>query len=527
MDHVFVGLPDNYAKTYLYERHESQAGKLIKVKQVLWGDFLYVDDDHPYDESSEWTMVVWHPNNPEKRREYRIKTAHVKRERPLEIIFVDVGQGDGSILITPERDENERIIVIDAGEKDHMLEFLGKRFGGYRKGLLFHAAVITHPDKDHYLGFDRIFSHPLVHFENIYHNGLVERPEMFGFEQLGAMEEDPDSGINYLVDLAVDHADIEAIYGDPVVIPAGKNEKLFPQVVRGALDNGGFTRPDGTEGHVKFSMLSTAHGEMDAEGRSWMHGFGRDSGRKYWIEILGPVVEPDAQGNPRLRKISAYGKTKNGHSVLLKLTYGKFRILFGGDLNEPAEKFLLKHYTDTPRWPRKQQDRDEMVEQAKDVFEADVMKVCHHGAADVTDEFLSAVNPAAFVISSGDAEGHVHPRPDLLGRLGRLGRGESPILLSTELQRSTREKEDAKLVSKLRDDIAKQIVSQTATREKRIGDSIDILGATNVLVDGAIYVKTDGERLIAAFRIETGSEKKKWFYFAYKFEGEELVLAKK
>lgn len=526
MDHVFVGLPDDYSKTYLYERHLSSTGKLITVKQVLWGDFLYVDNAHPYDANSEWTMIVWHPNNPEKRREYRVKTAHVARKRPLEIIFVDVGQGDGSILITPERDENERIIVIDAGEKDHMLEFLGKRFGGYRKGLVFHAAVITHPDKDHYLGFERIFSHPLVHFENIYHNGLVERPGLSGFAQLGAMEADPVSGIDYLVDLATDHAAIEQIYGAPVVIAEGRNEKLFPQVIRGALDNGRFTREDNTQGSVQFSMLSTKHGEIDADSNSWMPGFGPDSGRDYKIQILGPVVEPDDQGNPRLRKISAYGKTKNGHSVLLKLTYGSFRILFGGDLNEPAEKFLLKHYSGFSRWPRKQEDRDAMVAAANDVFESDVMKVCHHGAADVTDEFLAAVNPAAFVISSGDAEGHVHPRPDLLGRLGRMGRGDSPVLLSTELQRSTREKEDEKLVTKLKDDIAKQLSSVTETRSRRIEDAIGILGGSNVLVDGAIYVKTDGQRLIAAFRTETGSEKKKWFYFAYEMKDGELVLAK-
>ena len=66
----------------------------------------------------------------------------------------------------------------------------------------------------------------------------------------------------------------------------------------------------------------------------------------------------------------------------------------------------------------------------------------------------------------------------------------------------------------------------TKARSERIAEAIAILGGTNVLVDGAIYVKTDGERMIAAFRTETGSEKKKWFYFGYEFDGDELVLAK-
>ena len=35
----------------------------------------------------------------------------------------------------------------------------------------------------------------------------------------------------------------------------------------------------------------------------------------------------------------------NGHSVLLRLHYEKFKVLFGGDLNDKAEKFLLGNYT--------------------------------------------------------------------------------------------------------------------------------------------------------------------------------------
>jgi len=43
------------------------------------------------------------------------------------------------------------------------------------------------------------------------------------------------------------------------------------------------------------------------------------------------------------------------------------------------------------------------------------------------------------------------------------------------------------------------------------------LGRSNVEVYGAIYLKTDGERLMTAFRIETGSQTKKWFSFRYRF----------
>ena len=54
--------------------------------------------------------------------------------------------------------------------------------------------------------------------------------------------------------------------------------------------------------------------------------------------------------------------------------------------------------------------------------------------------------------------------------------------------------------------------------------NISRLARTNVDVYGAIYVKTDGERRITAFKIESGSDLEKWFYFEYEIEGDELVL---
>ena len=51
------------------------------------------------------------------------------------------------------------------------------------------------------------------------------------------------------------------------------------------------------------------------------------------------------------------------------------------------------------------------------------------------------------------------------------------------------------------------------------------LAKTNVDVYGAIYLKTDGERLITAFKIEASSDTDKWFYYEYAFTpGGELVL---
>ena len=44
----------------------------------------------------------------------------------------------------------------------------------------------------------------------------------------------------------------------------------------------------------------------------------------------------------------------------------------------------------------------------------DVAKGCHHGSDDVSFEFLQAMGAACTVISSGDNEGHSHPRPTVV-----------------------------------------------------------------------------------------------------------------
>ncbi len=502
MAHKFVNLGHKGKKVYLYKFNTSTQ-KFSAIRQVLWGDWLSIDENHDFSAIGPgWLAVQWAPNSPNSQILY-IKEEHTIDKRPLEVIFLDVGQGDGAVLITPEEGADEKIMVIDAGEGNHMQKFLHGRFKAYR-GFQFDAAILTHPDKDHYLGFKDLFADHNVGFNTIYQNGLVEKPVKGQFEKVGGLTEDPNTGIKYVTNLATTKTDIENRFGNHVDL--GRYQ--FPPVMNNALNNPNIH---------DFKMLSTFPGHCVHEnGRNYMPSFAPSDQRGYSIEVLGPVTETDANGNPRLRKISAYGKTKNGHSVILRLHFGKYKMLFGGDLNKPAEKYLLKHYTGLKRFPRKGSTANtEMIAKAKHWFEAEIMKVCHHGASDVTDEFMQTVNPACFVISSGDEEGHVHPRPDLLGRLGKFGRGESPVLLSTELQRSTRASEDKKLVEKLEKNITKLAIKATDKLKTTIAEQIKELSKTNISVYGAIYVKTDGERLITAFKIEQPSDKKKWFYFEY------------
>lgn len=504
MAHLYVDLPQDGKSVYLHS-YNPTSKKFKREKQVLWGDWLRVDDDHDFgDMESGWVAIIWAPRSAAKTT-YYIPEAHTTRKRPLEIIFLDVGQGDGAVLISPETGANEKIMVIDAGEGDNMKRFLNGRFKAYR-GFDFEAAIITHPDMDHYLGFEEIFEDHRIGFDTIYQNGLVERPVRGTFAKLGGVTKDETTGESYLTQLAINTDDVEREFSDD----SNFGRMKFPRIMHHALHN-----PKIKE----IKMLSTDPTQsIHVEGRAYMPGFAPAAGKDYSIEVLGPVAEHDGDGNIRLRRISSnYGKTKNGHSVILRLHYGMYRVLFGGDLNVPAEKYLLQHYTKQDRFPRKNTDAHwEMMTKAKYWFESEIMKVCHHGSEKVTDEFMQVVNPACFVISSGDQEGHVHPRPDLLGRLGKFGRGESPVLLSTELQRSTREKEDMGQVKRLQQDVDKLAKEpDNEDLKKAIQKSIRALGRTNVDVYGAIYLKTDGERLITAFKFEEASDKKKWFYFEY------------
>jgi beta-lactamase superfamily II metal-dependent hydrolase len=495
--HTFAGLPsDPYDKVFLRDENHKP------VRNVLWGDWLAIDEDRS-DDDPDWRYVVWGSKTANPQR-LLIRRSETTERRPLEIIFVDVGQGDGAILITPERDDDERIVVIDAGYGDEMGKFLNDRFRAYRYKTRFDAAVMSHPDNDHYLGFGMLFENG-VGFDMLYHSGLTERSRGDEFERLGKVEND--DGQEYVTDLTRTHADLLERFPT-------RSRAHFAKTINSGLTNGAIT---------DSRMLGTGEGAVE-QGRTYMPEFAPSDDRGYVIEVLGPIVEPTDNGKPRLRVLGNYGKTKNGHSVILRLSYGSFNVLFGGDLNVPAERFMIDTYA---KLERTEDNCDELsdIDLASRRLRSDVFKVCHHGSADVTDEFLRVVDAAAFVISSGDRGGYVHPRPDLLGRLGRLGRGAAPVLLSTELQRVTRPDEKREEAHKLEKLVEEYGETPTPELFENLQDAIANITRTNVEVDGAIYVKTDGDRLIAAFKSEKkDSLNDRWFWFAYEVTDEGLTL---
>ena len=92
----------------------------------------------------------------------------------------------------------------------------------------------------------------------------------------------------------------------------------------------------------------------------------------------------------------------NNNSLVFKLKYKDFSMLFTGDIEEIAEKEILKLY--------------------KDRLKANVLKVAHHGSKTSTSkEFLKAVSPQIALIGVGENNKFGHPHELTLERLNDIG----------------------------------------------------------------------------------------------------------
>ncbi len=194
--------------------------------------------------------------------------------------------------------------------------------------------------------------------------------------------------------------------------------------------------------------------------------------------------------------------------------YGSTRILLTGDLNKKSQQLLLKEY------------QGSRVE-----FLCDVTKGCHHGSDDVSYEFLQAMGASATVISSGDNEGHAHPRPNIVSASALTGHVEvkndelvTPLIYSTEISRSINVGKATELTHKNILDNAGQALEITDLSQTKIDYKVVKAGdlnptkrsrtlANRLIVDGIVYglvnVRPDGNKILCAVLNE---KKNKWEY---------------
>ena len=93
----------------------------------------------------------------------------------------------------------------------------------------------------------------------------------------------------------------------------------------------------------------------------------------------------------------------NNNSLIVRLCYKNFKMLFTGDIEEIAEQRLLQKYENTEK------------------LTADILKVAHHGSKSSSiAEFLEKVNPRIALIGVGKNNKFGHPNAGVLDRLNML-----------------------------------------------------------------------------------------------------------
>lgn len=411
----------------------------------------------------------------------------VKGQLPLrdDAIFsmsmVDVQQGDGMIIDTP----SGHLITIDGGENQLFARHLAARFAGTKASspLEIDMMIVTHGDADHFEGLnllrkseklqnteeepDRVRKRVFVTPAEVLHNGLVKRPgnkpdktKRKDTEMFGASVEKVDGW--YATELE----------NSPLDVAADQLNKHFKSWVE-ALNHWGARRKALGLAPTKFRRVDHKAGSafktLTANGLS--------------VDLLGPISEkigsktalkfygtPDKDVELHLASTEAdpgppsASHTVNGHSITFRLKCGNVRFMFTGDLNQESMARMESAL-------------------GKQDLESEVLKTPHHGSADFDFKFLKSVAPVVSIISSGDENAkkeHIHPRASLVSALGRASRGDTGIVLITEL---------AAFFS------VRGRAAKTDPDPKKPDDATPFFAfeRTNF---GIIHIRTDGERVL-------------------------------
>ena len=116
--------------------------------------------------------------------------------------------------------------------------------------------------------------------------------------------------------------------------------------------------------------------------------------RNLFFDVLWPYIDNMISEN-----------AINNNSLVCKLKYKNFSMLFTGDIEEIAEKAILAKYSKN-----------------KNILKADVLKVAHHGSkTSSTIDFLKAVKPNYAVIGVGKDNNFGHPSDITIQNLKDMG----------------------------------------------------------------------------------------------------------
>ena len=111
--------------------------------------------------------------------------------------------------------------------------------------------------------------------------------------------------------------------------------------------------------------------------------------KNVYVDVLWPNNDRQIQENGL-----------NNNSIVCKLNYINFSMLFTGDIEEGAEKQILKEYKNNLK-----------------VLNSTVLKAAHHGSkTSSTEEFIKVVKPKIAVIGVGKDNKFGHPNKEVVDR---------------------------------------------------------------------------------------------------------------
>ena len=116
--------------------------------------------------------------------------------------------------------------------------------------------------------------------------------------------------------------------------------------------------------------------------------------RNLYFDILWPNNEKMMSDN-----------ALNNNSIVCKLSYNKFSMIFTGDIEEIAEKHILQEFRHN-----------------LGIFSSQILKVAHHGSKTSSiKEYIDVVNPKIALIGVGENNKFGHPNEEVLTRLKTRG----------------------------------------------------------------------------------------------------------
>jgi competence protein ComEC len=271
----------------------------------------------------------------------------------LQVHVLDVGpiDGDAILIISP----TGKTVLIDAGDtgKDKVVLEALKRY----KIEQLDYFIATHPHPDHIGGATAVIK--AVKVLNVIDNGLTPT---------GLPVASPTPGAGKTP-------------------PVGKKPPPAPTQKPAARADKNQKSPTKFYDDYKDALeLSSAHYESADVGKKY------DLGGGARLTILGP-------SQPYFTKdqMKTGGNEPNANSIVVRLEYGDFSMLFTGDAEDQTEQRML----------------------SKDLeLRAKILKVAHHGSKYATsDSFLKRVQPEAAIISDGEWNRYGHPAQAVLDRL--------------------------------------------------------------------------------------------------------------